>query len=74
MRTLVQYGVRVRPLPNQPGWVLASLRKTWLNVGQRATEGRTVAETAFERGSMTEDEMVITALLELARAMKDELA
>ena len=70
----VHYRIRIRPWAGHPGWVAATILKSWFSVGERASNSRTVAETWFARGSMTEDEMVITGLLELARAMKDDLS
>jgi len=69
----IQYVVRIRPWADRAGWVACELRKTWFTVASRSSSSRTVAETWFARGSMTEDELCITGLLELAAAMKDEL-
>lgn len=72
--TQIQFALRIRGWYGHPGWVVASLRKSWFVVGDRQTKSRDIAETWFARGSMTEDEVVITALLEIARAMKDDLS
>nr|CRY96130.1 hypothetical protein [uncultured prokaryote] len=67
-----QITIRIRGWASHPGWVVATARASWFVVADRSTHGRDITETWFAQGSMTEREVVITALLELARALKDE--
>nr|CRY96151.1 hypothetical protein [uncultured prokaryote] len=67
-----QITIRVRGWEGHPGWVVCSARASWFVVADRSTHGRDVAETWFAQGSMTEREVIVTALLELARTLMDE--
>lgn len=72
-KATVGYGMSMTRDPKHPGWVRVTLRKHLWSV-KTGGRSRLVAETGFYSEGMAERAIVEAALVEILRALADDLA
>lgn len=73
VKATVGYGMAMSRDPKHPGWVRVTLRKHLWEV-RSGGRSRLVAETGFYSEGMNERDTVEAALIEILRALADDLA